>query len=146
MNMREIVLGAGGFINQVIHSDKYDSKSWDADNRILLPVRLFDATSFEPIFGIDPPSTPITAQTYAEHGYLFFKLHEQPSGIYGDLNLKSVGALDKKAGIHATVHEDEKSLSFPCVDIAGNGTSAVKLNEVGDKPEFIPFEKPAIRR
>jgi hypothetical protein len=50
--------------------------------------------------------------------------------------------LDQKAGIHATVHENEKHLSFPSVDIAGNGIGAVKLNEVDDKPEFIPFKKP----
>jgi hypothetical protein len=82
--MREIAVGGGGFINQVIHSDKCNPKSWDADKRNLLPLRLFDATSFIDIFGIDPPETSITAQTYAEHGYPFFKLHEQLSGIYGD--------------------------------------------------------------
>lgn len=142
--MKEFALGAGGFIEQVIHSNsRY--KSWDAEKTILFNLQLFDATSFKSILGIDPPDTPITATTYAEYGYPFFKLYEQPSGIYGDFNLGSIGTLDKKTGIYSSIHEAEKDVTFPSADIGRNGTSAVKLNTVDAKTEFDPLQALAIR-
>ncbi|KAG0647390.1 hypothetical protein D0Z07_7168 [Hyphodiscus hymeniophilus] len=61
------------------------------------------------------PPTPVTAATYAEHGYPFFKLYEDLSGVSGNFEqLQSVGDLDKAKG-HFEVHDSEVDVSFPSV-------------------------------
>ena len=142
--IKEVTLGAGGLIEQVIHSDS-NPNSWDAEKTILFNLQLFDASCFKYILGIDPPQTPITAATYAKYGYPFFHLYEQPSGIYGELNLDSIGALDKRDGIYSSIHEEEKDLAFPSVDIVRRGTTAVTLNTVDEKTKFVPFQELSCR-
>jgi hypothetical protein len=141
----EMSLGAGGFIEQVIHRDEWSYDCWDRDKTILFNLQLLDATCFKHIVGIDPPDTPITAVTYAEHGYPFYKLYEQPSGIFRDFHLKSVGALDKKLGSNFTDHQEEQNLAFPSEDITEYRCSAVTLNTVDTKTEFIPIQELEIR-
>ena len=99
---KQLTLGAGGTIKQVINTEDGNAKSWDADKTILFNLQLLDATFFKQILGIDPPETPVKAATYAKHGYPFFKFYEQPSGIYGDFELKSMDDFDRKIGIHSS--------------------------------------------
>jgi hypothetical protein len=141
----EMSLGAGGFIKQVIHRDEWSYDYWDRDKTILFNLQLLDATFFKHILGIDPPETPITAITYAEHGYPFYKLYEQPSGIFRDFHLKSVGALDKEFGSNFTDHQEEQSLAFPSEDITECRYSAVIPNTVDTKTEFVPIRKLEMR-
>lgn len=142
--MREMSLGAGGFINQVIEADTYPADSWDTDKSILLNLQLLDATCFKHTLGIDPPATPITAETYAKHGYPFYKLYEQPSGVFGDFDLKSMAALDEIEGQNAELHKVEKSLAFSSVSagwkiLQGKKFTEVKLNTVDEKSVFFPI-------
>jgi hypothetical protein len=143
--MKQLTLAAGGTINQVINTDEGNPKSWDADKTILFNLQLLDATLFKQILGIDPPETPVTATTYAQHGYPFFKLYEQPSGVYGDFGLKSMGNFDKEIDINSSIHEEEENLVFASVGLVRNGTSVVRLNTVDKKTEFVPVEELAIR-
>lgn len=142
--VKEVTLGAGGLIEQVIHSDS-NPNYWDAEKTILFNLQLFDASCFKYILGIDPPQTPIIASAYAKNGYPFFHLDEQPSGIYGELNLDSIGTLDKRDGIYFSIHEEEKDLTFPSVDILRRGTNAVTLNTVDEKTKFVPFQELSCR-
>lgn len=49
--------------------------------------------------GLAPPPTPITAQTYAKHGYPYFHTYDEGlSGVYSDFGpLQSVNEIDQKA-------------------------------------------------
>lgn len=49
------------------------------------------------VTGRAPPTTPIDAKTYQQHGYPFFDIwNEELSGVKGDFNkVKSVGEMDE---------------------------------------------------
>ena len=51
---------------------------------------------FQQVTGKAPPSTPISAKTYADQGLPFYKIYGETSSIKGDFNgIKSVKELDK---------------------------------------------------
>ncbi|KAF2246981.1 hypothetical protein BU26DRAFT_567307 [Trematosphaeria pertusa] len=67
-------VGAGGSIEQHIERDTHDPRIWDVANSKLLNIQIVDATTFRTVTGLNPPETPISAQTYQEIGLPFFKL------------------------------------------------------------------------
>lgn len=137
-------MAAGGKIRQGICKDESNPNSWDPEKTILFNLQLLDATLFKQILGMDPPETPVTAMAYAMYNMPFFKLYEQPSGIYGDFELKSVSYLDKALGANSSMHEEEEGLEFPTIHLK-KGTREVKLNRVDEKTTFVPLEDLAIR-
>jgi hypothetical protein len=92
----EMAVTPGGLIRQTIVKDPLQAHEWDTENTVMFNVQLINAAVFKNLTGIDPPSTPITAKTYAEKGYPFFALYEEPSGISGDFPVKSWAAMDKE--------------------------------------------------
>lgn len=51
---------------------------------------------FQQVTGKAPPSTPVSAKTYADEGLPFYKIYGETSTIKGDFNsIKSVKGLDK---------------------------------------------------
>jgi hypothetical protein len=86
----------GGKIHQVIHPD-YQGNDWLPDHTTLFNVQVLNSAVYEAVTGSAPPSDPIDAQTYKRHGFPFFKIYGEPSGISGDFSMvKSVGQIDKK--------------------------------------------------
>ena len=79
-----MAIAPGGFINQTIIKDPVPMEDWDQNNTILFNLQLLNASCFQQLLGIKPPSTPITPALYKAHGYPFYKLYEEPSGISGD--------------------------------------------------------------
>ncbi|MGM7645601.1 hypothetical protein ACSVDM_11940 [Nocardia sp. JW2] len=69
---RSMGLGAGGTMRQEIYADHrpVDDYRREADARIF--VHLASAAEWEQITGEPAPSTPVTAQSYAEHGLPWF--------------------------------------------------------------------------
>ncbi|TVY86618.1 Ubiquitin [Lachnellula willkommii] len=98
----EMTVAAGGIIKQMV----------------MFNLQLFNPTTFE-CLGIPVPPTPVTASTYAKHGYPFFNLEEEPSGIAGDFKLDTVGELDKAAKQNQTLRKAEEGLTFPNVMVGG---------------------------
>jgi hypothetical protein len=77
---------------------------------------------------IAPPKTPISATTYANHGFHFYETYKEPSGVVGGLrSLKSVGEMDKEKTQNLVVHKTEKNLEFPLVILAGTKRSFVPV-------------------
>jgi hypothetical protein len=139
-----LAVAAGGHIEQVIVPDIYKLDQWDTENVVMFNMQLFDATTFESVLGIKAPPTPIDAKTYARHGYPFFDLYQEPSGIEGEFPVQSVGDLDKVKSTNLETHEAEKDLAFPVVNI-GVGMqnradpTEIKLNTVDQKSIFLPI-------
>ncbi|TVY84931.1 Ubiquitin-60S ribosomal protein L40 [Lachnellula suecica] len=119
----------------VIVNDRYSDYIWEADKTIMFNLQLFNASTFEAL-NIPVPPTPITAQTYAQHGYPFFDLDEQPSGVSGDFPLNTVGELDNAKNKKQDLHKEESKLTFPVVKIGKE--TAVKLNTTDVKSIFLP--------
>lgn len=96
-------LAAGGLIKQSINADPYPASIWDTESTIMFNIQLLNSESFMAVTGRAPPTSPIDAKTYQQHGYPFFDIwNEELSGVKGDFGvLKSVGEMDEskaKAG------------------------------------------------
>lgn len=61
-------------------------------------VQILNSLAYKTVTGEHPPAKPMTAVEYAQHGFPFFKMYEESSGISGDFGaVKSVAEIDKKA-------------------------------------------------
>lgn len=67
-------IGAGGSITQHIERDNNDPRIWDVGNSKILNVQIIDSTTFRLVTGLNPPETPISAQTYKEMGLPFYRM------------------------------------------------------------------------
>jgi hypothetical protein len=65
-------LAAGGLMRQEIYEDPYDSDAWDTSVSSRCFVTILNATDWLSVTGEAPPSEPITAETYAQHGIPWF--------------------------------------------------------------------------
>lgn len=73
----EMGLEAGGQIKQKIYSDPYGLDVWDQQNHETVYVYLLNSEQYQAICGQDPPSTPVSAETYAEYGLPWFDLYDE---------------------------------------------------------------------
>jgi hypothetical protein len=81
-----MAIAPGGFVNQTIDKDPIPAADWAKDNTIMFNLTLMSASAIYQVTGVKPPVTPVTPSVYAQYGYPFFKLYEEPSGISGDFN------------------------------------------------------------
>ena len=86
----------GGLIKQCILDDTNPAEIWERDRTICFNVQILNSDMFQQVTGKAPPSTPISAKTYADQGLPFYKIYGETSSIKGDFNgVKSVKELDK---------------------------------------------------
>lgn len=95
----ELTIAPGGIIYQTIREDKNDVDNWDPDCSALFNVQVFNSARFCEITGKELPTTPVTAETYAECGGRYFEIFdEKPSEIKGKFDgIQSVNAIDIRA-------------------------------------------------
>ncbi|KAE9369834.1 bacterial integral membrane protein-like protein-like protein [Stipitochalara longipes BDJ] len=143
--LKELTISPGGSIHQTVRPDPLDSDGWDVKNPIMFNVQLLDSSTVEAL-GLPVPRTPISAKTYADHGYPFFEMYEEPSGIFGNFPVQTNGKLDKASGINTETHDAEKDLRFRSVPVGSwskliPATGKVKLNTVDEKSFWVPSER-----
>jgi hypothetical protein len=73
-------LGAGGVMAQRIYPDPHGIETWDTANRGGIVVHIVNGEQYRSITGVDPPPTPISAQTYTELGLPWFDLYDEAPG------------------------------------------------------------------
>jgi hypothetical protein len=97
VQIQAMSLAAGGLIKQSINADPYPASIWDVESTILFNVQLLNSESFMAVTGRAPPSSPVDAKTYQQHGYPFFDIwNEELSGVKGNFAVvKSVGEMDE---------------------------------------------------
>jgi hypothetical protein len=97
VQVQAMSLAAGGLIKQSINADTYPASIWDPESAIMFNIQLLNSESFMAVTGRAPPSSPIDAKTYQQHGYPFFDIwNEELSGVKGDFGVvKSVGEMDE---------------------------------------------------
>jgi hypothetical protein len=87
----QLGVGAGGSIIQHIELDENDLRIWDVANSKILNVQIIDSTTFRLVTKLDPPKTPITAETYKQMGLPFYRLwrdekkEDGVAGVWGGL-------------------------------------------------------------
>ena len=89
-------IAAGGLIKQTIIKDTHDPTIWEPSCGTIFNVQILNSASFRQVTGMDAPTTPVTAATYAQHGYPYYDLwDEKSSGIAGNFDgVKSVNEKD----------------------------------------------------
>lgn len=132
-------LAPGGSIHQAIRRDHFNISQYDKENTVMFNVQFIGPKTFHQVTGMPPPQSPVSAETYAKHGYPFFEMYNEPraiTGTFGEL-LKSVGSIDKEKKVNLEVHDRERNLHF----------RSVKLNTVDKISNFTyplvdPTKKP----
>lgn len=123
----EMVIAAGGSIKQNIVCDKYKSSDWRRPATVTFNLQLLNSLCFEYVTGIPAPPTPVTAAVYAEHGFPFFDMYEEPTDVHGDFaKVKSIAQIEGRI---------EKSQSFPLVQLRSECHAVVQA-DVSTKSEI----------
>ena len=73
-------IGAGGVMRQKVYPDPHGVDTWDGASGIAVAVHIANSLRYREITGENPPSTPIDAATYTEHGLPWFALYDEERG------------------------------------------------------------------
>lgn len=108
-------LGAGGKMKQKIYPDPHGIDTWDQDNYGRVYVHIVNSMMFREITGNEPPSTPVTAKTYAQYKLPWFDLYddhmsdiEAPEMLQ---NVKSIKEMDEQKGFEP--QQDDSPVNVP---------------------------------
>lgn len=148
----------GGLIKQCILEDTNRPEIWERDRTVCFNVQILNSDTFQQVTGKAPPSTPISAKTYADQGLPFYKIYGEMSAVKGGFNgLKSVEELDKikNGGVDAlgpnekaedlgdgtekneSLHDDEQASRNPIVLLNPDGTAMGKFTPVYELMEEL---------
>lgn len=83
-------LAPGGRMRQEIHEDPYQSDEWDTRSSSRCFVHLANSLIWRSITGADPPTTPPTAQEYADTGLPWFELYAEVKAVKGSSRLRGM--------------------------------------------------------
>ena len=129
----------GGLIKQCILEDTNPATIWERDRAICFNVQILNSTTFQQVTGKAPPSTPITAKTYADQGLPFYKIYGENSTIKGDFNdIKSIKELDKVKndnGKRENEEDDALESSKKSKDTSDEDDDADKEEDSSDSDE-----------
>jgi hypothetical protein len=71
----------GGQIDQKVLVDPHGVETWDAENVGTLIVHVLNSTQYEGVTGRPAPPSPVSARTYAEHGFPWFRHYEEETDV-----------------------------------------------------------------
>ena len=95
-------LGAGGRMRQKVYPDRHGIATWDQGAAARCFVHVVNSLQWREITGEEPPTTPVTARTYSQHGLPWFDLYDEGKGDLaapGELKgVKSVKEMDQAKG------------------------------------------------
>jgi hypothetical protein len=106
----EMGIAAGGRMEQSIYPDPHGPTTWDNARTGRVYVHIVNSMLYEQITGQKAPDTPVTARTYAEHGYPWFDLYDEHLGDVDPstalAGVKSVKELDVEKGFEPQQDDD----------------------------------------
>ncbi len=107
-------LAVGGRMKQKIYPDPYGVETWDGRNLSRAFVHIVNSEQYEAITGEKTPPTPISAQTYTQHGLPWFDLYDETAGdVAAAERLRQVRSVRELDAAQDTPSEDEQ----PIVDV-----------------------------
>lgn len=111
----EMGLGAGGKMKQKIYPDEYGIETWDLENYGSIFVCIVNSEKYQEITGLEPPPTPISAQTYTEYGLPWFSLYDEEKGdIPASARLAEVKTIqEREAEREVKPDTDDLSVDVP---------------------------------
>jgi hypothetical protein len=106
----EMGIAAGGRMQQSIYPDPHGPETWDNARTSRVYVHIVNSMLYEQITGRKAPDTPVTARTYAEHGYPWFDLYDEHLGDVDPsealAGVKSVKEMDAEKGFKPQQDDD----------------------------------------
>jgi hypothetical protein len=104
----ELSIAAGGCITQSIATLSH--REYRKTVPVTFNVQILNSASFEQVTGKNPPRSPVTAKTYADCGYPFFSIYEEPTSILGNFsNVQSIAQVNR--------NPDQPMPNIPIVDV-----------------------------
>jgi hypothetical protein len=91
-------LAAGGRMEQKVYPDPHGVDTWDPSQSARCFVHIVAGEAWSELTGEEPPRTPITPQTYAQHGYPWFQLD--------DGHEPALAGSEKLAGVKSVAEKD----------------------------------------
>ncbi len=110
----EMGMAAGGKMKQQIYADPHGIDTWDENDYDRVYVHIVNSMMYREITGLEPPQTPVTAQTYAQHNLPWFDIYDEtmadiaPSSVLSQV--KTVKEMDAKKGFGT--QQDDSSLNL----------------------------------
>jgi hypothetical protein len=83
----------GGQIDQKLLVDPYGVDIWLPDPVGTLTVHVLNSAQYAAVTGHAPPEPPVSASTYAEHGFPWFQLYDEGPGIPASEALAQLASL-----------------------------------------------------
>jgi hypothetical protein len=112
---QEMGLGAGGRMKPSIYPDRHGLDTWDQQRFARVYVHLVNSQMWTAITGEPMPSSPVSAQAYARHGYPWFDLYDEDRGDIGASQtlgkVRSVKEMDADNGFGAL--QDDSPVHVP---------------------------------
>jgi len=118
--MMEMGVGAGGLIQQEIYKSDFAKSDWRSEPSARVWVHLTDANNWTALTGEAQPSTPVTAQQYAEWGFPWFDYFDADRV---DVDGSPVLATVKTVGEVLGAHDDGASKHPGSASVIHLGTS-----------------------
>jgi hypothetical protein len=129
-------LGAGGSMRQAIYPDRHGIGTWDQDNHAHVFVHLCNSQLWREITGEAPPDTPVSAQTYTQHGYPWFDVYDEDKGDVEPsetlAGVKTVKEIDEQKGFGTQQDDDPVTVSPGQVKHLPGTVPAGKATTVSD--------------
>lgn len=108
---QEMGLAAGGRMKQSIYPDPHGIDTWDQNKHARVYVHLVNSQMWTAITGEPMPSTPVTAQAYADHGLPWFDLYDEHKGdIASSKTLEGVKSVKEMDALKGFAPQQDDSL------------------------------------
>lgn len=93
-------------------------------------MQILNSAVYSAVTGQAPPTKAVDAQTYEMYGLPFYKLYEEPSGIFGGFNLvKSIAQINgKMEELSATSWKISRDYIIPMFNLAIRRSSRLRLD------------------
>jgi hypothetical protein len=134
-------IAAGGHIDQAVKRDRGRYR-WNASETKVFNVQILNSLHFQHVTGIAPPNSPVSAATYARHGYPFFSMYEEPSTVVGQFSIvKSVGQIDNTSDPSITPRLVDITKRTSSLSVRGKNQYAGFFNPCGPVVVFRSLQE-----
>jgi len=90
-------LAPGGRMRQEIYEDPYDMDDWEMGHKSRCFIHLANSLVWRAVTGENPPTVPMTAKEYADHGLPWFAYYADGAEVLeGSQKLKSLKSVKEK--------------------------------------------------
>ncbi len=117
----EMGLAAGGRMTQRIHPDPHGADVWDSTTSGRLFVHIVDPVMYRHITGRHAPDSPISAQTYAQHGLPWFQEWSDAGDIAPSDDLAGLKSVGQKDAEHGFELQDDSTVEIDPSTVKGVG-------------------------